>query len=254
MSTDSSTPAAVPSASAQWPELDSYERRVLGVLVEKQKTTPDAYPLSLNALVTGCNQKSNRDPMMNVENLEVEATLQALKDKELVIRVQGAGRVERWRHALYEAWQLDKVESAIVAELLLRGAQTEGELRGHVSRMEPVEDLNALRAMLEKLAARRMVVYLTPPGQRGTRLTHGFYPASELDALRHGEPAAQPPAGYSTGAPVAVAKPQQLDELKQALDSARMEIAELHTKLAALEQTVAALRQQLQSLKQSLGA
>jgi uncharacterized protein YceH (UPF0502 family) len=254
MSTDSSTPSAAQSAPAQCPELDPYERRVLGVLVEKQKTTPDAYPLSLNALVTGCNQKSNRDPMMSVENLEVETTLQALKDKGLVLRIQGAGRVERWRHGLYEAWQLDKVELAIVAELLLRGAQTEGELRGHVSRMEPVEDLNALRAILEQLAARRLVVYLTPPGQRGTRLTHGFYPASELDALRHGEPAVTPPERPAHVTPIATEKPQQLDQLKQAFDSARTEVAELHTKVAALEQTVASLRQELQSLKQSLGA
>jgi uncharacterized protein YceH (UPF0502 family) len=195
--------ADVPTTAAEvkLPELDAYERRVLGVLIEKQKTTPDAYPLSLNALVTGCNQKSNREPQMNVEDLDVEAALGSLKDKGLVLRVQGAGRVERWRHNLYDVWHVDKVEIAVLADLLLRGAQTEGELRTHVSRMEPVEDLETLSGILEKLAERKMVIYLTPPGQRGSRLTHSFSPAGELEAERRGA------SVESAAAPVLVASP-----------------------------------------------
>jgi uncharacterized protein len=118
MSTDDT-----PTGHAAWPALDDNERRVLGVLVEKAKTTPDAYPMSLNALVTGCNQKSNRDPVMELEDWEVEDALQSCKDKGLVVKVVG-GRVERFKHTLYESWRVDKVELAVLAELLLRGPQT----------------------------------------------------------------------------------------------------------------------------------
>src|SRR5687768_1225314 len=123
------------ATSAPRPVLNLPERRVLGVLVEKAKTTPDAYPLSLNALVTGCNQKSNRDPLLTLSNEEVEEALEGLQKSGLVSRVTGS-RVDRWRHHLYEAWNVSKVELAILAELLLRGPQTEGELRGRAGRME----------------------------------------------------------------------------------------------------------------------
>ena len=117
-----------PGVSGPWPVLDPKERRALGVLVEKQKTTPDAYPMSLNALVTGCNQKSNRDPVMFLSEDDVEYTLSRLQKGGLVIKITG-GRVERWRHTLYDTWHVDKVEMAVLGELLLRGPQTEGELR-----------------------------------------------------------------------------------------------------------------------------
>src|SRR5262249_19051121 len=142
-----------------WPVLTPNERRVLGVLVEKAKTTPDVYPLSLNSLVTGSNQKSNREPVMNLADLDIEEKIDSAQKKELVVKGTG-GRVERWRHVLYEAWQVGKVELAILAELLLRGPQTEGELRGRASRMEPIDDLESLRTTLKPLAERRLVVYL----------------------------------------------------------------------------------------------
>src|SRR5262245_54629233 len=130
------SPEQAPRPAGPWQPLDLAERRVLGVLVEKQKTTPDAYPLSVNALVTGSNQKSNRDPILSLGDLEVEEALGRLLRRGLVERVQG-GRVERWRHLLYSAWGLDKVEMALVAELLLRGPQSVGELRSRAGRMEP---------------------------------------------------------------------------------------------------------------------
>src|SRR5437660_12850048 len=108
----------LPGARGPWPVLDEQERRILGVLVEKAKTTPDAYPLSVNALVTGCNQKSNRDPVMDLTEDDVEETLEALQKKGLAIKITG-GRVIRWRHNLYEAWRVDKVELAVLAEQLL---------------------------------------------------------------------------------------------------------------------------------------
>jgi uncharacterized protein YceH (UPF0502 family) len=160
------------------------ERRVLGVMVEKQKTTPDAYPLSLNALVTGCNQKSNREPVLELTDLDVEEALASCQKQGLAIKITGS-RVDRWRHSLYDVWKVDKVELAVLAELLLRGPQTEGELRGRVSRMEPVEELDALRAILHKLAERKFVVYLTPEGRRGTTVTHGFHDPAELEPLKN---------------------------------------------------------------------
>ena len=139
---------------------------MLGVLVEKAKTTPDTYPLSVNALVTGCNQKSNRDPLLNLTDLEVEDTLARCQKKGLAIKITG-GRVIRWKHNLYDAWHVDKVDLAVLGELLLRGPQTEGELRGRASRMEPIDDLDALRNVLRPLVERKLVVYLTAEDRRG---------------------------------------------------------------------------------------
>jgi uncharacterized protein YceH (UPF0502 family) len=246
-------------APVEWPVLDSYERRVLGVLVEKAKTTPDAYPLSLNALVTGCNQKSNRDPLMNLTDEQVEDALVRAQKKSLVIRVSGSGRVERWRHNLYDAWQVGKVELAILAELLLRGPQTEGELRARASRMEEIDDLDVLREVLGKLAARKQIVFLTPPGQRGTRLTHGFYPSGELEQLRRQAGTASGPV--ESALPVASSAPEirsagadRVSKLEETLVLANGEIQELRSQLAELRTTVATLEQDLKNLKQALGA
>src|SRR6516164_4852425 len=100
MSTEAASPPAEP-----WPVLDMYERRILGVLVEKAKTTPDVYPLSINALISGCNQKSNRDPILELSDVELEDALVSAQRKGLAIKITG-GRVVRWRHALYEAWHV----------------------------------------------------------------------------------------------------------------------------------------------------
>ena len=133
------------TTSGRWQPLSATDRRVAGVLVEKAKTTPEAYPLSLNAVVTGCNQKSNRFPQLELESDAVQDSLDRLRALGAVGLVQGTSRVDRFRHLLYEWLGVDKVELAVMAELLLRGAQTEGELRGRAARMEPIADLAALR-------------------------------------------------------------------------------------------------------------
>src|SRR5437588_5625786 len=176
--------ASTPATSQAWPVLGVHERRVLGVLVEKAMTTQDAGPLSVNSVVTGSNQKSNRDPLMNLDDVQAEEALVAAQQKGLVSKIQGSGRVERWKHNLYDVLHVSRVELGIIAELLLRGPQTEGELRGRASRMEPIADVDALRAVLRPLVDRSLVVYLTPEGRRGTVLTHGFHAADELDGLR----------------------------------------------------------------------
>src|SRR5215471_815217 len=108
MSTESAPgPGTQPQS---WPVLSLNERRILGVLAEKQKTTPDSYPMSLNGLVTGCNQKSNRDPVLNLSDDQVEEGLLAAQQKALAIRLTGSGRVEKWRHNLYDTWHADRVE------------------------------------------------------------------------------------------------------------------------------------------------
>src|SRR6516164_5251251 len=151
------------SSAGPWPVLDTLERRVLGVLVEKQKTskTADTYPMTLNALTTGSNQKSNRDPVLNLSEDEVAEALARCQKKGLAIKITGS-RVDRWRHGLYEVWGADKVALAILAELLLRGPQTEGELRTRASRMEPINGLDTLRNELRPLVERKLVVFLTP--------------------------------------------------------------------------------------------
>ena len=162
--------------------LSMVERRIIGVLVEKARTVPDSYPMSINALVVGCNQKSNRDPLMELDDAEIQDCLDVLIKKKLVGRVVG-GRVERWRHFLYEVWALNKPEIAVVAELLLRGPQTEGELRARSSRMEVIPDLESLRQILENLIERRLVVALGPLDRRGSQVTHGFHAPEELEGL-----------------------------------------------------------------------
>jgi hypothetical protein len=121
----------------------------------------------------------------NYDQDDVEDTLHSLRKKGSVILVEGSGRVQRWKHTLYDWMKVSKVELAVIAELLLRGPQTEGELRARASRMEPLADLPALQAILEALAPRKLVQYLSPPGQkRGVYVAHGLYPAEELERVR----------------------------------------------------------------------
>jgi uncharacterized protein YceH (UPF0502 family) len=247
MSTPERSPATTPS-SGPWPVFTSHECRVLGVLVEKAKTTPDAYPLSLNALVTGSNQKSNRDPVMELDEADVENALLSLQKRSdppgiaapggghagYVQKIVG-GRVERWRHVLYEAWHVNKVELAVLAELLLRGAQTEGELRGRASRMEPIDDVEALRPVLRGLADRKLVVFLGQEGRRGTMVTHGFYASAELERLRasaasgtltSSEPAPSAPSRAESDLEVATLR-AELNSLRQQLAQVQAQVVEL---------------------------
>ncbi|OAI47360.1 hypothetical protein AYO44_09630 [Planctomycetaceae bacterium SCGC AG-212-F19] len=235
-----STPAE-PQASPSWPVLSMNERRVLGVLVEKAKTTPEVYPLTVNALVTGCNQKSNREPLMHLTDGEVEDTLTSCQKKGLTVKITG-GRAERWRHTLYDTWHVRNVDLAILAELLLRGAQTEGELRGRASRMEPIADLDALRAVLRPLAERRLVVFLGEEGRRGTLITHGFQSPQDVDRLR----ATHSAATVSDDAPPTASAPARSERVDQ--------IAELRAEMAQLQATVADLAERVKALEERLGA
>jgi len=170
-------------AGPKWRILERIERRVAGVLVEKAKTTPDNYPLSTNALVNGCNQKNNRYPQMVLDEEQVTDALDSLRKSGAVALIQGDGRVEKYRHLLYDWLGVDKFEMAVMAELLLRGAQTLGELRGRAARMEPIKGIAELGPIVESLRAKGLLIFLTSPG-RGGVVTHNLYQPQELAKVR----------------------------------------------------------------------
>ena len=227
----------------KWQPLGRVERRVLGVLVEKAKTTPEAYPLTLNALTNGCNQKSNRDPQMSLTPEEVEVALENLRKVSAALEVVGSGRVAKFRHLMYEWMGVDKVEAAVMTELLLRGPQTIGELRGRAARMNPIADVAALRPILQSLIEKRLVLSLTPEG-RGQIVSHNLYPPDELDRVRQtvgqraegGRFVAQADAGTrvprrphqpTSGAPPTPQTTDAVDQLRRELDELKSEVTRL---------------------------
>lgn len=233
-------------APKRWQPLPPIERRILGVLVEKAKTVPSAYPMTLNAIVTGCNQKSNRDPVMDLTEEVVERALENLRQLGAVGLVQGLGRVDKYRHYLYEWLGVEKEELAIIAELLLRGPQTEGELRAHVSRMEPMPDLPTLRKYLDSLTQKGLVIHLTPPG-RGHTVAHNLYPEAELARLKQRFAAVRESEAADAADPLKVATTGPLQpSLQDELETLRGEVAEL-------KQAVAAALQELDTIKKQLG-
>jgi uncharacterized protein len=244
-------PIAAPKVepAPTWAPIPPLERRILGVLVEKQKTskTADAYPLTLNALITGCNQKSNRDPVLDLDEVEVEDGVALLQKKGMVIRITG-GRAERFKHTLYENWTRVGPELAVLAELLLRGPQTKGDLRVRAARMDPIDTQEALEGILQPLVARRLVVYLNDPERRGAMLTHGFHTPDEL--VRVKAIAANAPASVQdVEAPVPrsttpVPAPDVVATLEAKLVAAIAEIDVLKSRVTGLETAMGELRKQ----------
>ncbi|MCC6575361.1 MAG: DUF480 domain-containing protein [Planctomycetes bacterium] len=213
-------------------KLNEIERRVLGTLIEKALTTPQGYPLSLNSLMLGCNQKSARDPMMEATEQMIEEACNKLKQRSLAIQFFPAGgRVPKWEEALTAVLNLNKEQSAIIAELLLRGPQSEGELRQRASRMAPLDSLAKQHEVLESLRTRPepLVQRLSGEGRtRGVLWAHTFYPEGEEPAL----PAASvriasPAASSTTGNSTASVSPAGLEQRLAALEA---RVAELERK------------------------
>jgi hypothetical protein len=195
------------------PQLSGLETRVLGVLVEKERTVPDTYPLSLNALVLGCNQKNNRDPVMQATEREVQAAIDALRPLSLVIESSGS-RVMRYAHNVGRVLHVDEAGVALLAALMLRGPQTPGELRTATDRLHRFADLGAVEAALGRLAARPeqaggpLVVQLPRmPGSREQRWAHLLSGPVDVAALEPARaPAVQAPAAGVSEAEFAALK------------------------------------------------
>lgn len=192
--------------------LDPVEVRVLGALLEKDLATPEYYPLTVNALQNACNQKSSREPVVNFAEDTVLAALEALQYKGLVSRISGAGhRVEKFGHRLGEALNLGRRELAVLCVLMLRGAQTVGELRARTERMHEFSDMEEVERVLQTLAVREPA--LAAAAGRG-RWVHLWHPASDV-----AEPA--PPVAAPSG-------------LAQRMEALEREVAELKEQLAGL--------------------
>jgi hypothetical protein len=272
-------PSPSSSSEPRWQPLEAIDRRVVGVLIEKAKTTSDNYPLSLNALRGGCNQKSNRFPQMQLEEDPLEESLERLRLLGVVAFIQGGSRVDKYRHLAYEWLGVDKVELAVMAELLLRGAQTIGELRGRAARMEPIKGLDELRPILDSLEAKGLIHYLSPKG-RGAVVTHALYLDRELDKVRREygdlsggesyseERASEPPAARPIERPAAPVAPRPdppmqatssppSNDLAELIRGLRDEVsrmrAELNEARAEVQTSTDQLRQELDDLNRQLG-
>ena len=226
--------------------LDEFERRVVGVLLEKALAQPSYYPMTVNAIAAACSQKSNRSPVMEVDEDTVLDALEALRRRGLVTRIMpGSGnRTDRYRHEVEAVLGWTKREQAVMAELLLRGPQTLGELRSRCSRMVSLESLEALSAVLDGLAG-----YDPPyaaamprvPGQSAVRHTHLLYPVDE-------QPGTPPlasagtipigPGGFSGSAPRGggdAGASAETEVLRSQVEDLQTELADLHQELAALK-------------------
>src|SRR6202163_129506 len=220
-------------------ELTALEARVIGCLIEKQITTADQYPLSLNALANACNQKSNRDPVMDLDETTVQKTLDSLSKKHFVMEKSGFGsRVPKYQHRFcnteFGTLKLDPQELAIVCELLVRGPQTPGELRTRASRMAAFSEVGQVEAALESLRSREdgpFVVRLPrEPGRRDSRYAHLFSGAVAVPAVED-EPQRVAVSG------VAAETPSRLDRLEEQVQRLREELDDMKRRLDARADT-----------------
>jgi uncharacterized protein YceH (UPF0502 family) len=242
-------------------DLSPMEARVIGCLIEKQITTPEHYPLSLNALVNACNQKSNRDPMMDVAESQVQGTLDALSKKHMILERSGFGsRVPKYQHRFcnteFGTLKFNPLELAIVTELLLRGPQTPGELRTRASRMAPVSDVSEIETALETLRTREdgpFVVRLArEPGRRDSRWAH-LFSGPVLAGTEDTSAVAPPRAHSSASAQVHSSAPASAHSPEPVVLSASAD-ASSQGRIERLEAEVKQLRAELDELKRSLGA
>ena len=213
------------------------EARVLGALVEKEVTTPDYYPLSLNALINACNQRSNREPVMDLDETDVRQALHGLEDLRLAGRARGSdGRVTKYEHWLGEAFNFNRAETALICVLLLRGPQTPGELRGRTERLHRVDELTDVAAGLQKLLEREPALVAVLPRQPGTKESrYAHLLSGGVESL----PAAHAEAAYASRVGEQEARPDAGQEER---------IVQLEATVAELRHEVAALRQKIDDL------
>jgi uncharacterized protein len=216
-------------------ELTALEARAIGSLMEKQLTTPDQYPLSLNALVNACNQKSNRDPVLDLDERAVQQVVDGLARKHMIIERAGYGsRVPKYQHVFcnteFGSLKFTPLETAIVCELMLRGPQTPGELRTRASRMSQVSDVSEVEAALQNLSTRPggpIVIRLArEAGRRDSRYAHLFC-GPVVDATAEPEAAAEPKAVARTGED----DDARLTRLEKVVDQLMEEVSNLKKRL-----------------------
>jgi uncharacterized protein YceH (UPF0502 family) len=231
---DSLPAAGTTPSTPKWKALEPNQRRVLGVLIEKAKTTPAAYPISVNAIVAGCNQKNNRDPVTTLDDIEVERALDGLRLLGAASEIDWMGRVSKWKHHAYEWMGVNRAELAVMAELLLRGAQAMGELRGRAARMEPIEDLAVLKPIVSGLVERGLMIELSPAG-RGQFVSHNLYLEPELAQLKSGQAGLPARTGHGEDDPPAASSGAARASLAAEVEALRQEVARLRERVAALE-------------------
>ncbi len=221
--------------------LNEVECRVLGSLIEKEITTPEYYPLSLNALVNACNQKSNRDPLMNLDEAAARQALHSLDGQSLVRYVSAAdSRVTKYEHRLQEAFNFYRHEVAILCVLLLRGAQTPGELRTRAERMHPFDDLGAVQSSLQHLMRREPPLVKVLPRQPGTKEARYVHLLSgdleEWDAKSIAEPQLPPRS----------AEGERIAHLEKEVAALRNDAARFQKEIADVRQEFAQFRKQFE--------
>lgn len=252
-------------------ELSTAQQRVLGVLLEKAFTTPEYYPLTLKAVATGCNQKSNRSPVISYDEDRVEDVLHELKELGLVGELHpDSGRSLRYRHYMRKRFAFTEPQLAILTELLLRGRQTLGELRGRASRMVPIEDLRTLRDELQGLLEQGYVQASGSLERRGIEVDHGFYRGGESQpmatlpdddaapvfspaATSSAAPAVTRPVATAAPAPVAAADSAELDALRRDISTLRQQNQELTSEVSSLRNELADLERRIDDLCRDLG-
>jgi len=210
------------------------QARVLGALVEKEVTTPDYYPLSLNALINACNQRSNREPVMNLDEDDVRQALHGLEAKGLGGRARNAdGRVTKYEHWLGEAFNFSRAETALLCVLLLRGPQTPGELRGRTERLHTFEEITDVLAGIQKLMDREPPLAAVLPRQPGTKEARYAHllsgPVESIQFTSAPDPAHSPNAG-----PDSSAIQERVENLEAVVDELRQKVAELNQKIDKL--------------------
>jgi uncharacterized protein len=216
------------------PALSLLETRVLGVLIEKQHTVPDTYPLTLNSLTAGCNQKTSRDPVINASETEVQAAIDHLKSLSLVFESSG-GRVMRYEHNLGRVLQLNGQSVALLTALFLRGPQTTGELRINTERIHKFADISALEGFLEDLSTREAGVLVKElprqPGARENRWAHLLSGDVVVEAATYSSAAASSGGGDAVTVSEIAALKANVDELKGEVASLKATVAKLCAEL-----------------------
>ncbi len=240
-------------------ELTRQQRRVIGVLLEKAFTTPDQYPLTLKAVTTGCNQKSNRDPVSNYSESQVYETLDSLREMGIVAVIHSdSGRTERYRHYMRRRFNFTEPQLAILTELWLRGRQTMGELRGRASRMVPIETLDVLRNEFKGLLDQKYVQSNGSIERRGIEVDHNWYQEREGKTLGFEtsveEEEIPNTEKVSSSSPQTKAATPDLSGFSAVVEQLQHDNQSLRREIETLTQSLDELKQQLIELKQELGS